>query len=418
MANTSPAAQFPRVPRSAFANPAIARVSGHQPQDLRACRDRMGYMRIARAALLAPVIAFAMLTLAFTGQDAAGLCAGSVRCAAQQLPAPITITAGRVDYRIATDGRVSRISPLQSPYPLDAAWFPGTGSWYRIEHTHLVVGRALTPIWRSHEQIAANQLGVIAASPNGVAFQHDHRLYIAPRGGVERPVASRELPLGWTTGGLYTYSYPRHELLLRGDTGTVLKPIAHRPHEYRFDLATGSLYFLSHGMLMGAHGTHVWQLASLHALGMSTNTWLQPLGRLLELMDNRRLALVRPGGSLFASTQIGQLDRISSFIATAADANATAFTAITGSTRHPNAENMYVLRAGAHTARLVHHQPGSFGGCGQWANVTWHGSWLLYSDNNKLAAIDTAGAHHTIELNGLAVRLLRHGEQIDARWTG
>jgi hypothetical protein len=199
----------------------------------------------------------------------------------------------------------------------------------------------------------------------------------------------------------------------------VLKTIAHRPDEYEFDLATDSLSFLSHGVLMGAHGTHVWRLASLHGLGMSTNPWLQPLGRLLELMDDRHLVLVRPDGSLFASTQIGQLDRISSFIAIAPDASAAAFTAITGSTRHPNDENVYLLRAGAHTPRVVHHQPGSFGGCGQWANVTWHGSWLLYSDNDgKLAAIDTAGAQHTIELNGLALRLLKRREQIDARWSG
>lgn len=342
-----------------------------------------------------------------------------MRCAAQQLPAPITITAGRVAYRVATDGHVSRISPLRSPYPLGAAWFPGTGTWYRIEHTHLVVGRGRTPLWRSHEQIAANQLGVIAASPNVVAFQHDHRLYIAPRGGVERPVASRELPLGWTTGGLYTYSYPRRELLLRGDTGTVLKAIAHRPHQYQFDLATGSVYFLSRGVLMGAHGTHVWQVASLHGLGMSTNTSLQPLGRLLELMNDRRLAFVRTDGSLFASTQIGQLDRISSFIATAPASSATAFTAITGPTHHPNAENVYLLRAGAHTGRVVHHQPGSFGSCAQWANVTWHGSWLLYSDNeSNLAAIDTAGAHHTIELTGIARRLLKGREPIDPHWRG
>lgn len=379
----------------------------------------MGYMRVIRAALLTVVVAIAVLTVAFTGQDAAGSCTGSGRCAAQRLPAPITITAGSAAYRIAPNGRVSRTSPSPSPYPSDATWFPGTDTWYRIEHRHLVVGRGRKLLWRSHEQIAANQLGLVAAGPNAVAFQHDHRLYIAPLGGVERPIAARELPLGWTTGGLYTYSYRRRELLLRSDTGTVLKTISDRPVEYQFDLATRSLYFLSHGVLIGAHGARVRKLASLHSLGMATNTSLQPLGRLIELMDDHRLALVRPDGSLFASTPIGQLDRISSFIATAPDASAVAFTALTGPTRHPNAENVYLLPAGAHAARVAHHQSGSFGGCAQWANVTWHGTWLLYSeDDGKLSAIDTAGTHRTIQLDGLARHLLKRRDQFDARWSG
>ena len=378
----------------------------------------MDYMRVTRAALLALVVAIAVLTVAFTGEDAASSCRGSVRCTARRLPAPVTITAGRLAYRIARDGRASRTSPPRSPYPHDATWFPGTDTWYRIEHRHLVVGRGSKPPWRSRQDIAANQIGLIASGPKAVAFQHDHKLYIAALGGVERPVASRELPLGWTTGGLYTYSYPRRELLLRSDTGTLLKTISRRPVEYQFDLATRSLYFLSHGVLIGAHGTHVWRLASLHSLGMSTNTSLQPLGRLIELLDDQRLALVRPDGSLFASTPIGQLDRISSSIATAPDASAVAFTALTGPTRHPNAENVYLLRAGTHAARVVHHQPGSFGGCAQWASVTWHARWLLYSDNDgKLAVMDTAGGHRTIDLDGLARHLLKPHEQFDARWS-
>jgi hypothetical protein len=378
----------------------------------------MLYVRVTRAALLAFVVVIAVLTLVFTGEDAAGSCAGSRRCATQRLPAPVTITAGRVAYRIARDGRVSRTVPPPSPYPPDATWFPGTNTWYRIEHAHLVVGRGPKAVWRSHEQIAANQIGLIAAGPNAVAFQHDHRLYIAPLGGVERPVASRELPLGWTTAGLYTYSYSRRELLLRDDTGTVLKTIGREPQEYQFDVTTRSLYFLSHGVLIGAHGTHVRRLASLHSVGMSANTALQPLGRLIELMDDHRLALVHSDGSLFASTPLGHLDRISSSIATAPDASAVAFTALTGPTRHPNAENVYLLRAGTDAAHVVHHQPGSFGGCAQWANVTWHASWLLYSDNDgKLAVIDSAGGHRTIELNGFGRHLLNGREQFDARWS-
>lgn len=377
----------------------------------------MGCMHLDRAAPPALVVGIAVLTLGLGGQDPARTCPDYARCAANALPAPITVMTGRVTYHVARDGRVSPTSPSPRPYPRNANWFPGTGTWYRIAHDHLVVGRARKPLWRSHEQIAANQLGVVAAGRHGVAFQHDHRLYIAALRGAERAVASRELPLGWTSGGLYTYSYPRRQLLLRSDTGAILKTIASRPLEYQLDLHDGRLYFLTHGLLMRARGPHVSQLVSLSRLGMSTNTWLQPLGGLVELLDDRRLALVRPDGSLFASTPVRKLDRISSFLTTAPDGNAVAFTALPGPSRDSHTENVYLLRAGTHSAIAVHDQPGSFGGCAHWASVEWHGMWLLYSNNaGNLAAIDTAGAHRAIGLNSLARRLHRAREGFAAHW--
>jgi hypothetical protein len=45
------------------------------------------------------------------------------------------------------------------------SWFPGTGTWFAIRRRHLVVGRGRRTLWRSHEEIAASRLGVIAAGP-------------------------------------------------------------------------------------------------------------------------------------------------------------------------------------------------------------------------------------------------------------
>ncbi|MDQ6834697.1 MAG: hypothetical protein M3016_00745 [Actinomycetota bacterium] len=102
----------------------------------------------------------------------------------------------------------------------------------------------------------------------------------------------------------------------------------------------------------------------------------------------------------------------------APSATAIAFTAVTGPTRDPNAESVYLLRAGADSATAVHRERGSFGGCAQRATVEWHGSWLLYSSSDgNLAAIETAGAHRTIELSGLARRLLRGRQGLDAHWS-
>jgi hypothetical protein len=134
--------------------------------------------------------------------------------------------------------------------------------------------------------------------------QHDHKLYLAPLRGVERPVASREMPLGWTTGGLYTYRYHGREQLLRSDTGALLRTIARQPLGSDYVVMDGSRYFITHGMLESASRAGTRRLVSLASLGLSAGPWLQPLGRLLELQDNSRLVMVRHDGSVFAWTRL------------------------------------------------------------------------------------------------------------------
>jgi hypothetical protein len=257
-----------------------------------------------------------------------------------------------------------------------------------------------------------------------VAFQHDHELYVAPVGGAERPVARSELPLGWTTDGLYTYSYRRRALLLRSDAGAVLKTIARRPHEYVFDTRTAGLYFADRGVLMGARGARTWRLASLPALGMSANVLLQTYGNLIELQDSNRMTILRADGSVFASTGVRQFNRVSGFLAAAAGDRALAFTAVTGASAATQSvhvqESVYVLYPGSRAAIRVFHRssfltPGQQ--CGEWASVQWYRSWLLYSDNvGNLAAVDTAQADRTVDLRGLARDVLGHRQWSDARW--
>jgi hypothetical protein len=255
-------------------------------------------------------------------------------------------------------------------------------------------------------------------------------LYLAPYGGAERPLAPREMPLGWTAGGLYTYSYARHGLLLRADTGAILRTIGpQRPREYEFDPRTGSLYFIAHGVLMGAHGARTWRLGSLRDFGMSANTWMVPLGGLVELQGERRLVLVTPDGSLFASTPLprdqGQPDGPSSQLQIAPRAGAVAFTVAFGRADNPDTtrrargtEIVYVLRAGADAVTPVHVARVAFAVCERGASLQWHGSWLLYANTEgTLAAIDTAGAHRVIELGGLVRGLLGTGRGVDASWS-
>ncbi len=346
-----------------------------------------------------------------------------------RLPAPVTIATDRVSFRIARDCRVRRTRNARSPFPRGAVWFPGTGTWYEIQHDHLVVGRGRKPLWRSHGEIASrDQLGLIMASTHLVAFQHDHKLYLARVRGAERPVANREMPLGWTRGGLYTYRYRGRQLLLRGDTGELVKTIARQPLGSDYSVAGGRLYFIVHGVLMSARGPRIKRLVSLASLRMS-DPWVQPVGRLLALEDNSRLVVLRPDGSVLAWTPLprdgGQTESLSSSLVVAPGANAVAFTAAAGESNDPDAarrahgaETTYVIRAGARSATPVHTERVEFRPCERGASLQWHGKWLLYSaSEGNLAAVESAGAHRAIELSSVTRSLPGMPDGFTAYWS-
>jgi hypothetical protein len=371
------------------------------------------------------------LAVGSLGANATSTCARQLPCVGVRLPAPITITTGGVSFLVGRDGHVRHVPGSRSPYPRGAAWFPATSVWFRIQHGHLVVGRAGRTLWRSYGEIAsASQVGVIAASSHFVAFQHDHQLYLAPLKGAERPVARRELPLGWTREGLYTYRYQGQQLLLRSSTGTLVKVIARGPLVSDYDVANGSLVFISHGFVMSARGARVQRLASLSGLGLSADPFLQPIGRLLALEDGHRLVVLHTDGTVFAWTPLprsdGQSETISSSLVTAPRASAIAFAAASGQTADPNAarrssgtETVYLLRPGAHTAMPVHRERVTFAPCERGASLEWRGRWLLYSDTEgKLAVIDATGGHRAIELDRFGTRLLGTRDGFSADWSG
>ena len=278
-----------------------------------------------------------------------------------RLPAPITIETGSKTFEMGRDGRVRRTAAPPSPYPRAAGWFPGTGTWYMLREHELIVGRGHKALWRSRLQIPSPwRLGVIAAGAHAVAFQFEHKLYVASRGGAEHPVAHREMPLGWTAAGLYTYAYQGRRLLLRSTTGRLVKVIAKRPLGSDDYVLNGSLYFIVRGAVMRAQGRQTQRIASLKQLGLSANVWTQPLGRYIEMQDDHRLVVLRANGSELASTPLppgraGGAGLIGS-VAVAPAGDAVAFTTASDSSAGGSAgvETVYRLAAGTHTAIPVH----------------------------------------------------------------
>jgi hypothetical protein len=354
--------------------------------------------------------------------NATGACTGRFSCPGIRLPAPIRIEGsyGResVSYQIERDGRARRIGKIPSPFPYGAVFGSAPGVWWAARHGHLVVGRGMNPVWRSHGVIASRwQLGVVTLGPHTVAFQHDHKLYLARLDGAERPVASREMPLGWTADGLYTYQYQSRAFLLRSDTGELLKTIGRQPFGSNYFVASGSLYFITHGVLRRAQGARVHPLVSLRHLRLSARSvWMQPIGRLLELQDARHIVLLRSDGSLFAWTPLrGSEQRAEnevSFLDITPSASAVAFILAANQTA-------YVLRAGAHTALPVYTEHAELTGCAHWARLAWHRNWLLYNDaEGRLTVIDSIGAPRVIDLSGLARSLPGAQPGFSAYWSG
>lgn len=269
------------------------------------------------------------------------------------------------------------------------------------------------------------RLGVVAAGPHAVAFQAHHKLYLAPLGGVERPVAWREFPLGWTRDGLYTYRYQGRELLLRSVTGRLVKVIARRPLGSDDYVVNGNLYFIARGAVMRAQGTRTELIAPLKRLGLSADVWMQSLGRYIQLQDDHRLVVLRANGSELASTPLppggARGEGLIGSIAVSPHADAVAFTTASDSSAGGSAavETVYLLAAGTHTAIPVHREAGSFGGCERWVNLQWHGRWLLYNaTEGNIAVIDTSGAPRAVELTTFLRRLTNARDEFSAYWSG
>ncbi len=286
--------------------------------------------------------------------------------------------------------------------PSGAVVFPATGSWYAITRGHLTIGRGRLTLWHSPGAgWSARRIGVVVVGRGTLAFQYAHRLYMGPFDGRVRAIAHREMPLGWDGRRLYTNSYPRRALLLRGATGRLLKTLS--PLPFRSDpVATrGSVYLVLQGELLRAHGAHMLKLTSLAAVGVSIDSWLQRVGGLLAFQDDRHLTILRPDGSVFARTPLpsshGDAGALSSSPVEDPAGNTLAFTAAYGESTDPNVptrargtEIVYLLRAGAHTGVPVHTQHVRFNVCERGASLSWRGTRLRYANSEgDTALIDT-----------------------------
>lgn len=374
----------------------------------------MRLLRIGLVALVAAPFAVAAGETATAGH-AAGRCSLAPGLVAPPLPAAIRVTTSCGSFRIGADGRIARVS--SDPPPFD--WLPPDGIWSRSDRGHLVVGRWQRTLWRSTGRFSRRgEDGYVAIVRNRVVFSYGNRalrLYDAPLGGRERLVADGEFPLGAAPGGFYTRRVRGAELVLRSATGGFRATVARSVGTYAYAPDGQRLLFLERGRLLRAQGAHVRPLANLSRLRIpARHLQIVPLGRLVGLENERRLVVLRPDGSLFASTALpfatGRVEFISGVPTAAPDGAAVAFAAIRGDSTNEEVmergvETVYVLRPGGRAAAVVDRQRTWFNVCGHTADLAWYGTWLLYAaDGGGAAAIDIDG-DHTIGLSSIVRRL-------------
>jgi hypothetical protein len=292
-------------------------------------------------------------------------------------------------------------------------------------------------VWRSHGSYRIS--GVFAKlGPHAVAFSYDtygqrrptQTLLMARLDGSERVVAHNERPLGWTrTGELLTWRIHKGAtaVYLRAPTTPTPRLVAAGLAEIRWHPTTQTLFMLSRrGVVSRYDGGRQERLADVRGLGFDRRPALELLdGQLVALLGRSRIAVLHDDGSVFANVFLRpeanrySLAGTSGLVANHAGTE-VAFTLTEGNDgyRSLGRESVYILRPGAQQASRVYSHQLRFALCERWANLSWHGSWLLYAAiEGHTIALNTAPPHQRVALTTITGELGRfdgHG-QTDVR---
>lgn len=378
------------------------------------------------------VLSVLVLAGAGTGTSALPRCAKDLPRLGSGLPLPVLITTDCARFRLGPDGKTSYEGRWASPVPPVARGYWMDFTWFGFERHHVVIGRAMQRLWRSHETYRgthAGDVGTIALGRRALAFSYfggrRPGLYVASYDGAEHAVARGEWPVAFIDGKLVTQT-ERGAVVVRGLHGSRLGVLARHASDVQVDRQSRIVLFRAKGGLFTYDGHRVRHLARLRNLGLTGKfLTIEPLGRVVSLHDQRRLVVIDHDGRVVASTPLPRrakrADGVSSAVVANEDATAVAFTATSGNTAYGSRgrETVYVLRLGRRRARPMLSERLVFKVCERMADLAWHGRNLLYSNTELRAAVlDVSGRRAPIELHRLIARLpgLRRDGRFDVAW--
>jgi hypothetical protein len=300
--------------------------------------------------------------------------------------------------------------------PVARGYWPQDLAWYGLAHGHVLIGRGMKQLWRSHDTYIRGRyidIGAVVLGRGVLAFSYyvgrQSRVLTARYGGRERLVARGEVPLLFAgSGRLVTWRDRGGALVLRGAGGEPLRTLATKAADPQVDRANRVLFFRSAGQLFAFDGVRVRPLAPLRELGMTGVPTVEPLGGLVAVHDRRRLVVMGYEGRRFASVSLPRsrhrADGVSSPVASNGARTAVAFSVTSGNRLR---ETVYLLVKGNSRAEPLFAEKLVGGnGCGGSDWLAWQGKWLLYANGGQQAAvIDSSGQAPAIDLSKVIAQL-------------
>jgi len=350
------------------------------------------------------VYLLAVLAAAAAVSSPAPACARGVPDAPAGLPGPLVVTTSCAAFTILPTGHVEAASPS----PSVPAWVPvgafttGDGVYWASDEGHvghLVALRDGVVVWRSAGRYRIYEVAAVLGR-HSVAFADRRSLYVASLDGAERRVGAREQPAGWTSAG-ELLTVRAGSVVLRSRDGELVGRVAAAVGSWTFDESTRTLLYVSRqDELVRTDGRSSRVLADLGAFGLRFgNAWIQTLaGGLVGVLDGHRVAAFRADGSLLGRASFGRGLAVAGTSGLVAGPGGVAFTVTHGTSGGRGTEDVYALRGGGRSTRLLHERL-AFAGCGRWADLAWRGDWLLYAaTEGRVAIVDAAAPGTSLDL--------------------
>lgn len=363
-----------------------------------------------RTSLVALVVAAAAVPGSASEAAASG-CGSALPLAPTGLPAPVVLQTACGAYAVDRDGNVSVTSRRRAP------WWSPTPYQLDFRRHHVVLIEHGRVRWRSRHAFDPDLAGLETTAVGGrdLAFSFTNgRLWVARLGRPEHPIAASEYALGWTKSGHLLTARSgsgKTTLWVRREDGSRPRLIVRRPlsSAWAWDGASRSLVYVARDReLVRSDGYSRTGLADLGALGLGTRFNLELLPRgLIVLRSQKRMVILRHDGSVFASTAYESAVVLSYGYPEVVGGEQVAFAVDVWNPDGLHARvDVFLLGAGETQAtRLLSVDSEFSGGCGWYMRLTWHQSWLLYTDAlTNVIALDTHGGGR-VDLSATAQHL-------------
>jgi hypothetical protein len=360
-------------------------------------------------ALVVVIVGFAMPGAAQAGPN----CSGSLPGAPSALPAPLVVTTTCGQYT-ALPGTAVVAAPAPIVAPVRGLWWPQDGVGWRNRHVYVVRNGEI--VWRSRRAFPSPC--AVAASADAVAFSISKRgLWIARFPRPEHRVGrGAEYPVAWTGAEmLLSMRWHRTEadLFARPLSGAARRRVASRVRAWVVDARFEELVFASaDGRLQGTDGVKNQALADLGSFGLRGRVLLEaPGGGLIVVKGSDRIVVLRGDGSLFAKSTFPGLKRpswgLNWFGSAAAGDDAVAFVIDQPDGDANDASDaVFVLREGDSAATPLLFASNEGDVCGHWVDLSWRGSWLLYSTTEaRVVLFDLADLSQSLDLTRFVAQI-------------